>query len=44
MAAFITPPGLKRRFWSLLASLTLSKEFTLNAMVRSGTKWQAKTA
>jgi hypothetical protein len=44
MAALITPPGPKRRFWSLLTPLTPSKEFTLNAMVRSGTKWQAKTA
>ena len=31
MAAFITPPGAKRRFWSLL---TPSKEFTLKLPLR----------
>jgi hypothetical protein len=34
MAALITPPGPKRRFWSLLTSLTLSKEFTLKLPLR----------
>jgi hypothetical protein len=34
MVAFITPPGPKRRFWSLLTPLTLSKEFTLKLPLR----------
>src|SRR6266404_3885231 len=34
MATLISPPGPKRRFWSLLTPLTPSKEFTLKLPLR----------